>query len=731
MNTTLESKTQDSKQRASHEESQSAISYPSRTIVRAKLEMTEPGDEDEQEADLMADSVIHGGKIARSVSSGHSGGGIALPSRLGNQLASLQGHGCQLSGNLKNQMETGFGRDFSNVRIHTDSAAAALSDSISAKAFTYGSDIYFNRGQFNPETTSGQHLIAHELTHIVQGGDKLSKKDMCRFDDPNEVTDEFFDSCEDLEIPNFNSCKDEFDPVKCVAHKYDNFHFDYLNNCDSKINSGVDQWKNKTIAHIASNKDTYKKAADIFYSKLAEFDESLIRFSAGSVTELIASALGIASIFLPKAGQVVATVLQGIVSSSELGTILDTALNANTDYIMGKSQLIRQYDYTQERLESMVNIVADVMNVRGKQNVRAPMTSRDLNYCSDVSTIGEIRSTLPPATDDDGKMELELTKMFNVKKVGEETWEALFAQTFIQNNLSVILNNDAENEDTYYNTKEGKLDSASIFSKVCPEHDLINKVLDTFFSDKYYNKARSTDQFKIAESSLKEYNKQARIKLRQRAFYDAQRGSICFNPVSKEYEQAYVDAYYIDTLNAIIKVDGVSEEDRVFNRNLRPILREIALKQNNVYFDGEEYIQFGVDRYYVDSLNKIIKYERGYDSGDYSFNAKMRNKLYQKIKDDYFHYFVYDSQKNVYIVLGSGASEDVMVCKKTINMIISIDGASKDDLKYNDSIYPVLKDLADKDSNVKYNSFYGTYSVVHNIRDSKYLEALNYIIKHR
>ena len=124
----------------------------------------------------MANSIVNGGKIARSVSTGHSGSGIALPSQFGSQLASLQGQGSRLYGDLKSQMESGFGRDFSDVRIHTDSVAAEMSDNISAKAFTYGNDIFFNRGQFNPETSEGQNLVAHELTHVVQETGKVGRQ---------------------------------------------------------------------------------------------------------------------------------------------------------------------------------------------------------------------------------------------------------------------------------------------------------------------------------------------------------------------------------------------------------------------------------------------------------------------------------------------------------------------------------------------------------------------------
>lgn len=176
MNTSFDHKDTPKNQRHSQHESQSAKTHPSRTIVHAKLEMTEPGDHDEQEADAIADAVVSGGKISRKISSGASGNsGIAVSHQMESQLSQLQGGGRPMPQGLLNMMENGFGQDFSQVRIHTDSDAASMSSSINAKAFTLGNDIYFNRGQFAPETTEGQRLVAHELTHVVQGTGKVGR----------------------------------------------------------------------------------------------------------------------------------------------------------------------------------------------------------------------------------------------------------------------------------------------------------------------------------------------------------------------------------------------------------------------------------------------------------------------------------------------------------------------------------------------------------------------------
>ncbi|MBP5455176.1 MAG: DUF4157 domain-containing protein [Paludibacteraceae bacterium] len=152
----------------------SAKSFPSHTLVHPKLELTEPGDSDEQEADVAANEVMSG-KVCRIISGGSASGGMAVSSQMESQLNHLQGGGQSMPAGLRGMMERGFDRDFSQVRLHTDSEAAGLSSSINAKAFTLGNDIYFNRGQFSPETSEGQRLVAHELAHVAQGGGKVGR----------------------------------------------------------------------------------------------------------------------------------------------------------------------------------------------------------------------------------------------------------------------------------------------------------------------------------------------------------------------------------------------------------------------------------------------------------------------------------------------------------------------------------------------------------------------------
>jgi hypothetical protein len=80
----------------------------------------------------------------------------------------MKGGGQSLSKSTLSFFEPRFGVDFSQVRVHADSRAAQTAQAINAKAFTTGKDIVFNSGQYSTDTSSGNRLLAHELTHVVQ-----------------------------------------------------------------------------------------------------------------------------------------------------------------------------------------------------------------------------------------------------------------------------------------------------------------------------------------------------------------------------------------------------------------------------------------------------------------------------------------------------------------------------------------------------------------------------------
>jgi hypothetical protein len=81
---------------------------------------------------------------------------------------SARGGGQSLDAGLQRSMGQAMGADFSGVKVHTDAKSDQLNQSIQAKAFTTGQDVFFRQGEYNPGNRGGQELIAHELTHVVQ-----------------------------------------------------------------------------------------------------------------------------------------------------------------------------------------------------------------------------------------------------------------------------------------------------------------------------------------------------------------------------------------------------------------------------------------------------------------------------------------------------------------------------------------------------------------------------------
>jgi hypothetical protein len=86
-----------------------------------------------------------------------------------------RGSGQMMANSTRKPMEQAFGADFSGVRIHNDAQSDQLNQSIQARAFTTGQDIFFRQGEYNPGNSTGQELLAHELTHVVQQNGSATK----------------------------------------------------------------------------------------------------------------------------------------------------------------------------------------------------------------------------------------------------------------------------------------------------------------------------------------------------------------------------------------------------------------------------------------------------------------------------------------------------------------------------------------------------------------------------
>ncbi len=103
-------------------------------------------------------------------------GGFDVLPEVEDAIQSAKGNGRGLDGAARSVMEPVFGADFSDVRVHTGPQADSLSRTLSARAFTTGRDIFFRDGEYNPGSSSGRDLLAHELTHVVQQGEGIHGK---------------------------------------------------------------------------------------------------------------------------------------------------------------------------------------------------------------------------------------------------------------------------------------------------------------------------------------------------------------------------------------------------------------------------------------------------------------------------------------------------------------------------------------------------------------------------
>ncbi len=167
-------------------------------FLQTKLTVNTPGDRYEREADAVADRILrmpNGAALTQPSLTPVQGvqrkcasceeeeemlqrkqsesGTPAITPALSTQLSSTKGLGNPLPLATQRFMGSAIGADFSGVRVHTDGAAVSMNRQLNARAFTYGSDIYFGRGEYAPESAAGKRLLGHELAHVVQqGGDK-------------------------------------------------------------------------------------------------------------------------------------------------------------------------------------------------------------------------------------------------------------------------------------------------------------------------------------------------------------------------------------------------------------------------------------------------------------------------------------------------------------------------------------------------------------------------------
>jgi hypothetical protein len=114
------------------------------------------------------DVLGHSGMLGLQRAAGNSAASAVMEEERSPVHDVISGSGSPLDGGVRADMEARMGHDFSDVRVHTGDTADASARSVSAHAYTVGSNIVFQRGTYDPGSSSGQTLLAHELTHVVQ-----------------------------------------------------------------------------------------------------------------------------------------------------------------------------------------------------------------------------------------------------------------------------------------------------------------------------------------------------------------------------------------------------------------------------------------------------------------------------------------------------------------------------------------------------------------------------------
>ena len=149
----------------------SSLDHLEAELETAQVSAPAPAAPEQQPAAQLASSVgnqAFGQVISRmDAGEGITASGVAHPA-VESTIAAARGGGSALDGALAAQFGSALGRSVADVRVHTDSTAAALTNAVSARAFATGNDIFFAPGEYQPGSAAGRELIAHEVAHTDQ-----------------------------------------------------------------------------------------------------------------------------------------------------------------------------------------------------------------------------------------------------------------------------------------------------------------------------------------------------------------------------------------------------------------------------------------------------------------------------------------------------------------------------------------------------------------------------------
>jgi len=135
--------------------------------AQAKPELMRQPEKEKEEMQAKPELMRQPEKEEEPVQAKTEPGQPAKPN-LSQRLKHSKGEGRPLPAQTQKEMTQAFNYDFSDVTVHTDDEAVQMTRELKAQAFTHDNHIYFNEGKYNPESSSGKQLLAHELTHVAQ-----------------------------------------------------------------------------------------------------------------------------------------------------------------------------------------------------------------------------------------------------------------------------------------------------------------------------------------------------------------------------------------------------------------------------------------------------------------------------------------------------------------------------------------------------------------------------------
>jgi uncharacterized protein DUF4157 len=142
---------------------------PVARLARRRADATPVPPARDVNAQVLGLQRTHGNRfVSRLLARAAEEGGAMLTPEIEDEIERERGGGAPLGAEVRRNMEASLGADLGGVRVHTGPRADGLSHALNARAFTTGSDVFFRSGAYDPGSSAGRELLAHELTHVVQ-----------------------------------------------------------------------------------------------------------------------------------------------------------------------------------------------------------------------------------------------------------------------------------------------------------------------------------------------------------------------------------------------------------------------------------------------------------------------------------------------------------------------------------------------------------------------------------